>query len=204
MSITLEAFSPTDAVAIIRSKQSLRLCRPPYKQFNTIKLPESAIEDAVLNHDFHASGASFENWAAVIHFLNQQLIAYRESSGRPVPETLNMIEILDVAPLTVLQNFLKKVENELIPQRQFAHAKNFLIALLKSNVKQEYPELITTAANLLEQINQVEYSKNISATVLENKYSPFKNLPEKANRKADYVRKHGFFGSLEHAHALAS
>ncbi|MEI6542211.1 MAG: hypothetical protein WCL60_01730 [Methylococcales bacterium] len=204
MSITLEAFSPVDAVAIIRSNQDLRLCRPPYKQNNTIKVPESAIEDAVLNYDFHASGASFENWAAVIHFLNQQLIAYRESSGRPVPETLNMIEILDVAPLTVLQNFLKKVENELIPERQFAHAKHFLIALLKSHATQEHPELITTAANLLEQINHFEYSKSNSATVLEKQYSPFKNLPEKANSKADYVRKHGFFGSLEHAHALAS
>jgi hypothetical protein len=201
MNIILEAFSPTDAVAIIRSKQGLRLCRPPYKQFNTIELPESAIEDAVLNHDFHASGTSFESWAAVIYFLNQQLIAYRESCGHPVAETLNNIEILDVTPLTVLQDFLKKVENELIPQRQFAHAKNFLLALLKSNATQEYPNLKTQAVNLLEKIQQVEDTKNDSGTVLANKYSPFKNLSEEANRLADYVRKNGFYGSLEQAHA---
>ncbi len=199
MNIILEAFSPTDAVAIIRSKQCLRLCRPPYKQINTIELPESAIEDAVLNHDFHASGASFDDWAAVIYFLNQQLIAYRKSCGRSVAETLNTIEILDVAPLEILQNFLKKVENELIPQRQFAHAKNFLIALLESNATQEYPELKIQAVKILKQIQQVEESKNNSATMLENKYSPFKNLPKTANQLADHVRKHGFFGSSDHA-----
>jgi hypothetical protein len=202
MDIILEAFSPFDAVAIIRTKQCLRLCRPPYKQINAIELPESAIEDAVLNHDFHASGASFDSWAAVIDFLKQQLMAYRESCGRSVTETLNNLEMLDVAPLTVLQGFLKKVENELIPQRQYAHAKNFLLALLKSNATKENPELITQATNLLEQINRVEYSKNNSATTLENKYSPFKNSPKTANKQADYVRKHGFFGSADHALAL--
>lgn len=203
MSIILEAFSPVDAVAIIRSSQHIRLYRPPYQQSNSIELPESAIEDAVLNHDFHASGTSFESWAAVIAFLNQQLIAYRESCGRPVVETLNAIEILDVAPLEILQSFLNKVENELIPQRQFAHATNFLLALLKSHAAQEHPELISPAANLLEQINQVEVSKNNPATVFANKHSPFKNLPKSANQQADYVREHRFFGSSKHPHALA-
>ena len=206
MSITLEAFSPIDAVAIVRSEQHLRLCRPPYKQINTIELPESAIEDAVLNHDFHASGASFASWAEVITFLNQELIAYREGRGRPVVDVLDNIDILNVAPLMVLQSFLEKVENELMPQRQFAHAKNFLLALLESNAPQEHPTLKTKSISLLKQIQQLEDRKNNSAAVLGNKYSPFKNLSDmanRANRQADYVRQKGFFGSLEHTYAAA-
>jgi hypothetical protein len=203
MSITLEAFSPVDAVAIVRSEHRLRLCRPPYRQINTIELPESAIEDAVLNHDFHASGASFASWAAVITFLNQQLIAYRESRGCPVAEPLNNIAVLDVAPLMVLQAFLEKVENELIPQRQFTHAKNFLLALLESNATQEHVNLKVKSISLLRKIQHSEDEKSNSFAVLENKYSRLGNLSEKVNRQADYVRKNGFFGSLGSTYALA-
>ncbi|MGH8553815.1 MAG: hypothetical protein ACRERS_11010, partial [Methylococcales bacterium] len=192
MTIILRAFSPGDGMAIVDKDRRLRLIRPPYMRVNTIELPVSAIQDAVLNHGFHASDKPFVSWESVIGFLNRQLIEYRQNQGNPVLEMLNPLEILDVAPLEVLQGFLSKVENELIAKQQFEHANNFLVALLESSASQEHPDLKIKAVKLLKKIKTAEEINRNAAKVLESKYSPFqalnrKQLTESANSKAEYI-----------------
>ena len=200
MNFILEAFSPADAVAIVQTGQRLRLIRPPYRQSNAIELPNSAIQDAVINHDFHVCGRQFENWETIIAFQNQQLADYRQKHGHPVAETLDSLEILEVAPLEVLQGFLDNVENQLIPQGQLEHANNFLFALLESGASKANPDLTIKAGKLLKQISQAEACKKNTALVFESQYNPFKSLVQKnktemANQAADYIKQqHGFFG----------
>ncbi len=198
MSFILEAFSPADGMAIVQTGQRLRLIRPPYRQSNAIELPKSAIQDAVLNHEFHVSSRQFDSWETVIVFLNQQVVEYRQSQGHPVAGNLNNVEMLDVAPLEVLQSFLDKVESQLIPQGQFEHAENFLLALLECNAAETNPHLVVRAGKLLNRIRQTEARKNDSAKILESQYSPFKFLTQKnktemANKKADYIKQHHSF-----------
>ncbi len=201
MNFILEAFSPADGMAIVRNEQHLRLIRPPYKQTNTVELPENAIQDAVLNHGFYVSGGQFNSWKSIIVFLNQQLAEYRENQGRPMSEEFNNVEMLEMAPLEILEGFLFKVENELIPQSQYEHAENFLLALLESNATQKHPCLKDQSAKLLKQIQHVENAKTNPNEVFANHYSPFKslarkNLTEKANSIASFIKQsHGFFGA---------
>ena len=183
MNFILEAFSPADAVAIVQTGQRLRLFRPPFRQSNAIELPKSAIQDAVMNHGFHVCGRQFDSWETVIAFLNQQLADYRQKHGHPVAETLDNLEILDVAPLEVLLGFLDNVEYQLIPQGQFEHANNFLFAMLESSAAKQNPNLMARTGKLLRQIRQVQ-----------------KNKTEMANQAADFIkRQHGFFSSAAQA-----
>lgn len=153
MTLRLEAFSPTEGIGIVRAGQTLRLIRPPYLLHDAPVLPEESLQDAILRHDFSASGEEFRGWEEAIAFLNKQVISVRRLLGKEIPQSIQGSDILDSAPPDVLSGFLDRVEEQLIPQRLFDHAENFLLALLASSVLTRHPEFGTRAARLL-QVNK--------------------------------------------------
>lgn len=164
MKLKVEAFSPLDGIAIVRSGQNLRLIRPPYELNDTPILSEDCVNDALLNHGFSTLGQHFPGWQQLIEFLNDQVIASRRSLGKQIPACIPTKEILDVAPAEVLHNFLDRVERELIPQRSFDHAEDFLLLLL-SREPTHGPEICARAAHLLMQ--NKEARKKVEAGISE-------------------------------------
>lgn len=150
MKLKLEALSPAEGIGIVRKGQTLRLIRPPYVSHDAPVLTEESLQNAILRHGFSASQEQFVSWEDVITFLNQQVVAVRRSLGKEIPDSIPGSDILDVAPLEVLSSFLDRVETDLIPQRLFDHAENFLLALLASSAQTRYPGVGSRAAKLLQ------------------------------------------------------
>jgi hypothetical protein len=149
MKFKLEAISPMEGIGILRNDSKLRLVRPPYRLSDCPTLPENALEDAILRHGFFASQQEFPSWEKAIVFLREKV---RES--RTIPETIPNEDIINAAPLEVLQVFLERVETELIPKGAFDHAESFLLALLTNSVTTEHAHIKNRAASLLKQNNE--------------------------------------------------
>lgn len=196
MKLKLEAFFPAEGVGIIRSGNTLRLARPPYTLQGSPNLVEASIEDAILRHGFHASQQEFDNWEEAIGFLNQQAFETRQSAGQKIPSSTSGKDILDVAPLEVIHSLLDRVEYEIIPQRLFDHAEDFLLATLTSSA-QRWPEVVKRAADLLHRIKSIK--KISESTVFEwtNGDVRFASLAKNPSerdlsaRSADQIKRRG-------------
>jgi hypothetical protein len=150
MNLKLEAHSPVDGFGIVRVGSKLRLIRPPYSSASTPVLPEEALQDAVIRHGFFASAIEFANWRELIDYLNGQLVTARRSLGAGLPDSVDGTSILEVAPREILEQFLDRVEKDIIPQRLFDHAEEFLLKLLGSSAGASSPEIRNRAVRLLQ------------------------------------------------------
>lgn len=149
MDLTVEALSPAEGVGIVRVGKTLRLVRPPYRLSDAPQIPDDELKIAVLKHDFFASDKRFDSWREVIDFLNNEVLEVRKRLGRDVPDAVNALEVLEVAPDEVLRRFLDRVENELIPERLFDSSEAFLVAFLASTASTRDAQLTKRAAQLL-------------------------------------------------------
>jgi hypothetical protein len=150
MKLKLEAISPAEGTGIVRVGQMLRLLRPPYQQHGCPVLPEDALRDAILTHGFSPAEMEFEGWGEVISYLDRGAIESRRAAARAVPDSFEASELLELAPIEVLEGFLERTEKTLIPQRLFEHAENFLLKLLASKAPDRHPGIRSRAAKLLQ------------------------------------------------------
>ena len=169
MSLKVEALSPMEGVAIIRIGGTLRLIRPPYKLRDCPELPDGSAQDAILKHGFLVSEQQFASWDQAIDYLNHHADESRRAVGNLIPDSIAGRDILELAPQEVLDDFLNRVERELIPQRLFDHAENFLLTLLESDVLARHPELGRRAARLLRRNKEKLEQANAAVSELANR-----------------------------------
>lgn len=153
MTLKLEALSPAEGFGFIRSEGELRLVRPPFRAQDALVLSDESLHDAIARFGYTVSDRQFDNWEDVITFLNQQIVETRRVLELPIPEVIAGSEILDVAPPEVLNKFMARVEEELIPQGLFDEAEDFLLALLETSAADRTPEVGDRAVRLL-QVNR--------------------------------------------------
>jgi hypothetical protein len=197
MKLELEALSQAEGIGIIRSGRTLRLVRPPYTLQDAPILSEDSLQDAILCHGFSASGQQFQSWEDAIAFLNQQAVAARRLLGKEIPETIPGPDILDVAPPEVLSAFLDRVERQIIPQRLFDHAEDFLLALLKSKAPTHQPRLGHKAAELLQLNSEARKKADAGISQLASRDVRFPSLERRRGdfewsvRLAELIRERG-------------
>jgi hypothetical protein len=196
MKLKLEALSPAEGIGIIRTGQTLRLIRPPYLSHDAPVLAEESLQDAILHHGFSASGEQFASWEDAITFLNQQAVAVRRSLGKEIPDSIPGRDILDVAPPEVLSSFLDRVEGEMIPQRLFEHAEEFLLALLESSARTRHPDVGNRAVTLLQRNKDARKQSEAGISELANRDVRFPSLEkhgerEWSDRMAELIRGRG-------------
>lgn len=205
MSLIIEAYSPPEGIALVRdAQQSLRLVRPPYLNRQSPILAETAVREAVEKHDFFACGQTFADWQAVIDFLNGEVATARAQAGLALPEETPAQALLELAPPEIIEGFLQRVAAELIPQRQFEHAENFLIALLQAQ-PEKYGK---RAADLLNDCREARNRLTASEANWQQSAPWFPSLEQRGQtglcRKIGetLMKKHSFFGadaSVTHA-----
>jgi hypothetical protein len=176
MSLKLEALSAIDGAGIIRSGETLRLLRPPYVRANSPILPEESIQDAILRHGFSPSQQEFSTWDDAIGFLNQQITEARRAIGQEIPDSIPTGGFVEVAPVEVLEAFLKRIETDLIPQGKTEHAERVLFALLTSESLLRFPPLVAKATELLRQTRKVRERAEMGVSELESRDRRFPSL----------------------------
>jgi hypothetical protein len=152
LNLKLEAFYPSEGAGIVRTERNLFLVRPPYRRRDSVSLLEESVDDAVLKHGFFASTAEFRSWEEVIEFLNGEVAKTRQAVGKDIPNEIDIRDTLQLAPPPVLENFISRIEAELINNNSFDRAENLLVAFLNSNASNR-ADLSRRAAHLL-QINK--------------------------------------------------
>lgn len=127
--IRLLAIAPEDGWAFVRSAERILLLRPPYGKRHHSAVEESVVARAVAVEGFEAADQAFPDWSALFAFLKERFLA-----GRPplpsalAPETVE--RILRHAPPSSLDRLLDRIEQELLPDRQWDAAGELLARFL--------------------------------------------------------------------------
>lgn len=162
MTIRLEALSATDGTGIFRKEGTIRLLRPPYRLQDSPVLPEESLHNAIARFGFSPSTQEFSSWPQAIEYLNRKTVESRQAIAKELPDAIRGADIIEDAPEEVLRDFLERVDKELIPQRLFDEAENFLLVFLGSSAMTSHPDLAKRAADLF----QLTMSKRRQTEVL--------------------------------------
>jgi len=154
--LELLAVAPEDGWAFVRVKGTTCLVRPPYAKSNVIQADDAAVETALFKHGFVSPSGkrTFVDWAALVAFLNQQVLQSRADAGQPLPELGAGKELLMIAPREVLDSFLDRVENELLPEHQLDHASNLLTAMLRAPAARTNTQICDRVSVLLGKVQE--------------------------------------------------
>jgi hypothetical protein len=127
--IRLLAIAPEDGWAFVRSADRILLLRPPYGKRRHSSVEESVVARAVAVEGFEATGQVFPDWPALFAFLEERFLASRKALPAALaPEAIE--RILRHAPPSALEGLLDRIEQELLPGRQWDAAVELLARFL--------------------------------------------------------------------------
>ncbi|MBF0531312.1 MAG: hypothetical protein HQK55_18990 [Deltaproteobacteria bacterium] len=133
MNMKLLAYFDLDGSAIVKIDSDLLLARPPFEKRHIIKINETMLDKAVLRFGFFSTEKMFSDWETLIQFLNAQVAEAHKARGVDLSKVDVSQDIIDLAPPEILDQYLDRIESELIPARRFDHAESVLMAMIKSN-----------------------------------------------------------------------
>lgn len=127
--IRLLAIAPEDGWAFVRSADRILLLRPPYSKRRHPAVMESVVTRAVAVEGFESADQVFPDWPTLFAFLEERFLAARPALPAALaPESVE--RILRHAPRPVLESLLDRIENELLPSRQWDAAGELLARFL--------------------------------------------------------------------------
>ncbi|MFI5296542.1 MAG: hypothetical protein ACHREM_00470 [Polyangiales bacterium] len=142
--IELLALEPFDGLAFYREDGAVYAIRAPYAAPALVS--EGAVGRAIGEHGFVPVSEMFETRADLVARVTAETRRSTEGLDDDVVPGL-----LRVAPPTVLQRFLDRVEHELLGSGQRDKAEAVLVAMLTHSLRMESPsELRARATSLLE------------------------------------------------------
>ena len=147
--LELLAIASEDGWAFVRTEGDIVLARPPYSASNSSSVSEASVEKAVVHHGFSASEREFPNWRELIEFLNQQVRETRDARGEEIQREGLGAQMMEFASRDILENFLSRVETELLPSASWEPAERLLIDMLQLPQIQQNKQLLSRATNLL-------------------------------------------------------
>ena len=148
--LELLAIASEDGWAFVRTEGDIVLARPPYSASNSSSVSEASVEKAVVHHGFSASEREFPNWRELIEFLNQQVRETRDARGEEIQREGLGAQMMEFASRGILENFLGRIETELLPSASWEPAERLLIDMLKVSRVRQDEQLHSRATNLLD------------------------------------------------------
>jgi hypothetical protein len=163
MKIRLLAIAPEEGWAFFsQSGQSgavdkIYLLRPPYTKESLVEVAKEIVEKAVFHHGFEAcEDIPFDNLAALIAYMERRFVEIEEAQGKGMPSLEELRGLLEFADDDVLNMFLTRTEDELIPQRAFGPARTIATDLLRLDTVIANLEMRQRALDILDKCNQAE------------------------------------------------
>lgn len=177
----LIAVAYEDGYAFVKKDGKIYSIRPPYN--NTILASLENVERAISTHGFSNEQLDFDNWATLISYLKTQFIERRKQAGQNEPNTDRIRRLMQRAPRNKVQDFLTRIEKELIPNREWKAVLSLLTNLLKNKIVKEDDALLTRCAELLE---ECQSAKNRIEEEVFTDYSNEESLKEEFQLAFDY------------------
>lgn len=141
----LIAISPDDGWAFVERNRRIVLVRPPYRSGNLANASVQVVEKAIYAYGFRSADQHFADWGSLIEFLRTPLT----QAPALISQREAFKELLSDAPPRILSSHLDRVEDELVPSRQWATAVSVLGLMLETEAMRTNPQLHVRATNLL-------------------------------------------------------
>ena len=93
--------------------------------------------------------AKLDRARELIEFLNQQVRETRDARGEEIQREGLGAQMMEFASRDILENFLSRVETELLPSASWEPAERLLIDMLQLPQIQQNKQLLSRATNLL-------------------------------------------------------
>jgi len=179
MKIKIIAIAPNDGWAFIIKEYKIFLLHPPYISSNQIEVSEKDVGTAIHLHGFEECNFDFNSLHEVIEFLKTKYIESMKKQGIGLPSSEQLRELLKYAPDDVLLQYLKRAEEELIPEGKLDAAESIALELLKLDKVKDNLEMHDMAADILDKCNQ----KKFDVVIKPKKPGFFRNMfPNKASK----------------------
>jgi len=154
MKIKLIAIAPEDGWAFFAQEDNIYLLRPPYTTERLVQVSKDIVEKAIFHHGFESDEISFDTMAELINYVEERFVEIEKAQGKGMPSLDELREILEFATDDVLDMFLTRTENELIPQRVFGPARAIATDLLRLDSVINNPRMRERALDILVKCNQ--------------------------------------------------
>lgn len=150
MKVRAIAIAPHDGWAFIVKEEKIFLLRPPYVPSDLDEVSEKVVENAVGTYGFEECDITFDSIDEVIRFLKDQFVKSRKDLGIEVPSSKELRKLLEYASDNVLLEYLRRAEEELIPERKLRAAESIASDLMKLEQVRNSPEMKRMATRILE------------------------------------------------------
>jgi len=132
--IALLLYAPFDGHAYVREGEQHYAVQPPYVAATRMTITPLSIASATkYGSDLvvpKEENANHETWEQLYAFLTGEIVRSRQDAGVPIPSDEELqIRIIETLSEDEVAVWLGKIEFELIPQGNMAHARRILTAL---------------------------------------------------------------------------
>lgn len=151
--ITVMALDRIDGWLFARDGERIRLLRPPYRLTEAEVVADSVVARAIMHHGYAACARELATWAEVVDFVQGEVSAQRRADGRALPGEGMGRMLLKTATVSMLERFLERIEDELLPREELDAAERILLAMQAESPRvQETSDLVRRTAALLERV----------------------------------------------------
>jgi hypothetical protein len=160
------ATAKEDGWAFVKKDEQVFLVKPPYRASNLIPVSEDVIPKAVTSQGFHWIHQEFNDWEGVVASLRAGLKEAHDAVLGHVADADLQRELLEDAPMDILEGYLRRTEEELLPNHEWRAATTVLTVLLKLDSIRNNPDLFRHTVSLLEQASAEISKLNVERTKL--------------------------------------
>jgi hypothetical protein len=147
-----------DRYAFVEDRGVIYSIRPPFKGPCKEKASPEMVEISISRHGFIRTEREFSSWKTLIAYLSERMMkAYRATSypGASLEEMDEVAgEIIATAPERILWQFVYRLKNEVLPQKEFLAAQKILGYMLSNDVLTSTLELLKECIGLLQECNK--------------------------------------------------
>ncbi|MBF0134757.1 MAG: hypothetical protein HQL65_00845 [Magnetococcales bacterium] len=156
---------------MVRMEQKLRLLRPPYSKERCPWISDSDMNQLLANGNFQPVSAMppFPDWQALIVYLRNAFVEAAKKFLQDQPEQNQdaSIRLLQRAPADKIEDFLQRIQNELLPKKRFLQAQAIMIAMLHSPAMGKNRQMYLETLKILTLCNEeLQKQKNERQNVL--------------------------------------
>jgi hypothetical protein len=147
--LTLVAASYDDGWGFVEHDNRFLLIKPPYLRAQVSSVTQSVINKAIEHYGFSVAQETFEDWADLVRFMKTKFLERRRTrDSAPVGDNVSR-DLIASAPPYILENYLRRIEEELIPQQEWQAALDILITLIDVDAVKHNQQLSHAVARLI-------------------------------------------------------
>lgn len=154
MKTRIIAIDPYDGWAFIAKGKKIFLLRPPYTPSNLSEVSENVVANAVGKYGFEECDIAFDSTDEIIKFLEDQLVQSRKRFGIDLPSSTQLRELLKYFDDSVLLEYLRRAQEELIPEGNLEAAESIALDIIGLEKERTNPEMKRMAMEILQKCRQ--------------------------------------------------